>query len=196
MVESGAGGGMTGDDERLHEELLESRLAYDGAFLKLYQDKVRAADGHVGTREYVHHPGAVTVIALLDNGHIVLERQYRHPLRRTMIEIPAGKIDPGDAPLACAQRELLEETGYSAATWHYLGGFHNAFGYSDEKIEVFLAQGLKREQTSQDEGEVIEVFTAPLQEVATWIRNGTVTDVKVIIGIDWLQQWLAGKLIA
>ena len=180
-------------DDPLREETIDSQLVFNGAFLRLYRDTVRAADGHIGVREYVKHPGAVTVVALLDNGHVVLERQYRHPLRRSMIEIPAGKIDPGEAPLVCAQRELLEETGYSAATWHYLGGFHNAFGYSDEKIEVFLAQGLRREQTSQDAGEVIDVFTAPWQEVATWIRNGTVTDVKTIIGIDWLQQWLAGK---
>ena len=179
-------------DDRLHEELLESRLAFDGAFLRLYQDTVRAADGHVGVREYVRHPGAVTVVALLDNGHVVLERQYRHPLRRTMIEIPAGKIDPGEAPLACAQRELLEETGYSAAKWIHLGGFHNAFGYSDEKIEVYLAQGLKPERKTQDAGEVIEVFAAAWQDVAAWIRDGTVTDVKTIIGIGWLQQWLDG----
>jgi ADP-ribose pyrophosphatase len=179
-------------DDRLHEELLESRLAFAGSFLHLYQDTVRAADGHIGVREYVRHPGAVTILALLDNGHVVLERQYRHPVRRTMIEIPAGKIDPGEAPLVCAQRELLEETGYTATDWAHLGGFHNAFGYSDEKIEVYVARGLKREPMSQDAGEVIEVFTAPWQEVATWIRDGTVTDVKTIIGIGWLQQWLDG----
>ena len=185
---------MTSDTgDKLHEELLESRLAFAGTFLHLYQDTVRAADGHIGVREYVRHPGAVTVVALLDDGQVVLERQYRHPLGRTMIEIPAGKIDPGEAPLACAQRELLEETGYSAARWVHLGGFHNAFGYSDEKIEVFVAQGLQPERTAQDAGEVIEVFTAPWQEVATWIRDGTVTDVKTIIGIAWLQQWLDGR---
>ena len=183
---------MAHDNDPLQEETLESRLAFDGAFLRLYQDKVRAADGHVGVREFVRHPGAVTIVALLDNGHIVLERQFRYPLARTMIEIPAGKIDPGESPLACAQRELREETGYNAATWVHLGGFHNAFGYSDEKIEVFLARDLSGDDTQQDAGEVIEVFTAPWQEVAAWIRAGTVTDVKTIIGIAWLEKWVAG----
>ena len=179
-------------DDSLHEETLESRLVFDGTFLRLYQDTVRAADGHIGVREYVRHPGAVTIVPLLANGQVVLERQFRHPLGRTMIEIPAGKIDPGEAALACAQRELLEETGYSAATWVHLGGFHNAFGYSDEKIEVFLARDLSADDTQQDAGEVIEVFTAPWQDVAAWIRAGTVTDVKTIIGIAWLEKWLAG----
>ena len=183
---------MAHDKDPLREETLESRLAFDGAFLRLYQDKVRAADGHVGVREFVRHPGAVTIVPLLDNGHVVLERQFRYALGRTMIEIPAGKIDPGEGLLACAQRELREETGYNAATWVYLGGFHNAFGYSDEKIEVFLARDLSADDVKQDAGEVIEVFTAPWQEVSAWIRAGTVTDVKTIIGIAWLEKWLAG----
>lgn len=177
----------------LHEETLESRLAFDGAFLRLYQDKVRAADGHVGLREFVRHPGAVTIVPLLPNGHIVLERQFRYPLGRSMIEIPAGKIDPGEPPFVCAQRELREETGYNAAQWVHLGGFHNAFGYSDEKIEVYLARDLTLDTVKQDAGEVIEIFTAPWQEVAEWIRDGTVTDVKTIIGVAWLEKWLDGK---
>jgi len=181
------------DDDPLRDETIESRLAFDGKFLRLYQDTVRAADGHVGVREYVKHPGAVTVVPLLDNGHVVLERQFRYPLRRSMIEIPAGKIDPGESPLVSAQRELREETGYDAATWIHLGAFHNAFGYSDEKIEVFLARDLTLASTKQDAGEVIEVFTAPWQEVAAWIRDGAVTDVKAIIGIAWLEKWLEGK---
>ena len=181
------------DDKKLHEETLASKLAFEGVFLKLYQDTVRAADGHVGIREYIRHPGAVTVVPLLDNGHVVLERQFRHPIGRTMIEIPAGKIDPGESLLTCAQRELLEETGYTAGSWVHLGGFHNAFGYSDEKIDVFLARDLTLASAAQDAGEVIEIFTAPWQEVCAWIRDGTVTDVKTIIGIGWLEKWLDGK---
>jgi ADP-ribose diphosphatase len=182
-----------GKDDPLLEETIESRLAFQGVFLRLYQDKVRAADGHVGVREYVKHPGAVTVVPLLDNGHVVLERQYRYPLRRSMIEIPAGKIDPGESLLTCAQRELREETGYNAATWIHLGGFHNAFGYSDERIDIFLARDLTADTSKQDDGEVIEVFTAPWQDIAGWIRTGQVTDVKTIIGIAWLEKWLAGE---
>ena len=133
---------MAVDDDPLAERTLDSRLAYDGVFLRLFVDHVRAADGHESTREYLRHPGAVMMIPLLDDGRVVLERQFRYPLGRSLIEFPAGKIDPGEALLACAQRELREETGYVARDWTYLGGFHNAIAYSDEKIEVFLARGL------------------------------------------------------
>lgn len=177
----------------LAEETLESRLAFEGQFLRLYQDRVRCADGHLAVREYVRHPGAVMIVALLDDGQVVLERQFRYPLRRSMVELPAGKIDPGEGPLVCAQRELREETGYRAATWLHLGGFHNAIGYSDERIEVYLARDLVREAAAQDAGEVIEVFCAPWQQVFDWIRSGAVTDVKSIIGIAWLEKWLAGQ---
>jgi ADP-ribose pyrophosphatase len=177
----------------LAEETLESRLAFDGQFLRLYQDRVRCADGHLALREYVRHPGAVMIVALLDDHQIVLERQFRYPLGRSMVELPAGKIDPGEDPLVCAQRELLEETGYRAAMWVHLGGFHNAIGYSDERIEVYLARDLLRETAAQDAGEVIEVFTAQWRQVFEWIRSGEVTDVKSIIGIAWLEKWLAGE---
>ncbi len=186
---------MAADDDpkRLHEVELDSELVFEGNFLKLYRDTVRAADGHVGTREYLRHPGAVAVVALLDNEHVVLERQYRHPLRQVMIEIPAGKIDPKEPLLTCGQRELLEETGYTAANWLHLGTFHNAFGYSDEKMDIFLARELELQRAALDAGEVIEIFTAHWKDVADWIREGHVTDVKTIIGIGWLEKWLEGK---
>jgi ADP-ribose pyrophosphatase len=156
-------------------------------------DHVRAADGHEATREYVRHPGAVMVIPLLDDEQVVLERQFRYPLGRTFIEFPAGKIDAGEDLLACAQRELLEETGYVAREWTYLGGFHNAIAYSDEKIEVFLARDLSHVGGNVDAGEVLEVFTAPWRQLHEWMRDGTVTDVKTIVGAYWLQQYLTAK---
>ena len=177
----------------LAEETLESRLAYTGQFLKVYEDRVRCPDGHVAPREYLRHPGAVAVVPLLDDGRLVLERQYRYPLRRTFIELPAGKIDPGEDILACAQRELREETGYTAREWTYLGGFHNAIGYCDEKIEIYLARGLAFDATVDNDGEVLEVFTATLEDVLGWIASGAVTDVKTIIGAYWLQQHRAGN---
>ncbi len=112
------------------------------------------------------------------------------PLGRSLIEFPAGKIDPGEALLACAQRELREETGYVARDWTYLGGFHNAIAYSDEKIEVFLARGLTHEGAELDVGEVLEVFTAPWEQLLDWIRDGTITDVKTIVGTYWLERAL------
>jgi ADP-ribose pyrophosphatase len=183
---------MTGADP-LAEETLESTLAYEGVFLRVYRDRVRCPDGHVAPREYLRHPGAVMMIPLLDDGRLVLERQYRYPLRASVIEFPAGKIDAGESLLDCAQRELLEETGYRARDWTYLGDFHNAIGYSDERIYVYLARGLTFEAARTDDGEVIEVLTTTLDELLDRIRAGEVTDVKTIVGAYWLQQHLAGE---
>lgn len=186
---------MTGDGETpdpLAEQTLESRLVYSGQFLRVYEDTVRCPDGHVAPREYLRHPGAVMVVPVLDDGRLVLERQYRYPLRASLIEFPAGKIDPGEDILACAQRELREETGYTAREWTHLGGFHNAVGYCDEKIEVYLARGLSLEAAASDDGEVIEVFTATPAELRTWIGQGRVTDVKTIVGAYWLERFDSG----
>jgi len=180
------------DADPLAEETLESRLAYEGVFLKVFEDRVRCPDGHIAPREYLRHPGAVMMIPLLDDGRLVLERQYRYPLRRSFIEFPAGKIDEGESLLGCAQRELLEETGYRADQWIHLGDFHNAIGYCDEKIYVYLARGLALDTARTDDGEVLEVFTATLEQLLDWIRDGSVTDVKTIVGAYWLQRHLAG----
>ena len=184
--------GPDGDD-LLAEQTLESHLAFQGAFLRLYVDKVRSADGHVGTREYLRHPGAVMIVPLLSDGRVVLERQFRYPLRRTAIEFPAGKIDAGESALQCGRRELLEETGYRAGKWSYLGGLHNAIAYSDEKIEIFLAEELVHEGATLDAGETLEVFTEPWQQLLEWVREGTVTDVKTMVGVMWLEKVLAGE---
>jgi ADP-ribose pyrophosphatase len=183
---------QTATPDPLAEETLDSRLVYTGRFLRVYEDTVRCPDGHVAPREYLRHPGAVMVVPVLDDGRLVLERQYRYPLRASLIEFPAGKIDPGEDILACAQRELREETGYTAREWIYLGGFHNAIGYCDEKIEVYLARGLAFDAAANHDGEVLEVFTATLDEVFGWIDSGRVTDVKTIIGAYWLRRHLAG----
>lgn len=181
------------DDDPLREQTLDSRLAFEGNFLRLYVDRVRSPDGHVSTREYLRHPGAVMIIPLLADGQVVLERQFRYPLRRTLIEFPAGKIDAGEKPFTCAQRELLEETGYRAARWSYLGGLHNAIGYCDEKIEMFLAEDLTHQGATLDAGETLEVFTAPWKELLQWVRDGTVNDVKTMLGVMWLEKVLAGQ---
>jgi ADP-ribose pyrophosphatase len=180
------------EDDPLAEETLSSEIVFEGVFLRVFQDRVRTPDGHETSREYLRHPGAVMMIPLLDDGQVVLERQFRYPLGRSFLEFPAGKIDPPETPLECAQRELKEETGYVAANWDYIGGFHNAIGYSDEKIEVYLARGLTMEEARTDDGEVLEVFTASREQLLDWIRDGTVTDVKTIVGAYWLERFLAG----
>jgi ADP-ribose pyrophosphatase len=182
-----------GAPDPLVEDTLDSRLVYTGQFLRVYEDTVRCPDGHVAPREYLRHPGAVMTVPLLDDGRLVMERQYRYPLRASFVEFPAGKIDPGEDILACAQRELREETGYTAREWTYLGGFHNAIGYCDEKIEIYLARGLAFDATVDNDGEVLQVFTATLDQLLDWIAAGEVTDVKTIIGAYWLQQHLAGR---
>jgi ADP-ribose pyrophosphatase len=176
----------------LAEDTQSSEVVYEGVFLRVLRDQVRTPDGHETVREFLRHPGAVMMIPVLDDGRVVLERQFRYPLGRSFIEFPAGKIDAGEGLLECARRELKEETGYVAAEWIHLGGFHNAIGYSDEKIEVYLARELTKQDARTDDGEVLEVFTASREQLLGWIGDGTVTDVKTIIGAYWLERFLAG----
>lgn len=176
----------------LAEVTLESKIAYDGVFIQVVRDRVRCADGHVAVREYIRHPGAVLIVAMPDDQTVLLERQYRYALRRSFVEMPAGKLEPGEDPLECAQRELLEETGYTAARWHRLGAFHNAIGYCDEQIAVYLARDLRFTGTSSSEpGEVLQVFTAPWRELLQWTTSGIVTDVKTIVAVHWLERFFA-----
>ena len=187
-----AGAASAGSPDPLAEVTLESQLAYHGVFFDVTRDRVRCPDGHEGVREFIRHPGAVMVVALLDADTILLERQFRYPLGRSFVEMPAGKLEPGEDALACARRELQEETGYAAGHWERLGAFHNAIGYSDEKIEVYLARELDFVGASTDAGEVLEVFAAPWRDLLEWIAQGTVTDVKTMVGAYWLERYLSG----
>ncbi|MBV8210920.1 MAG: NUDIX hydrolase [Burkholderiaceae bacterium] len=177
----------------LAEAKVDGRLAYEGGFLRVQRDIVRCPDSHVTYREYVRHPGAVMTIPLVDRDHVILERQFRYPLGRVFVEFPAGKVDPGEKLLDCAQRELLEETGYRAHEWVHLGGFDPAIGYSDERIEVFVASGLTQDTARRDPGEVLEIFTAPWRDLADWVRDGKITDGKTIIGIYWLERFFSER---
>jgi ADP-ribose pyrophosphatase len=176
----------------LTEHPISSELVYDGKLLHVRRDKVRLPDGGVAEREYIRHPGAVLIIALVDGGELVMERQFRYPLRRDMIELPAGKIDPGEPPLETAKRELLEETGYSASEWRHLATIHLAIGYSDEHIEIFLAEGLTKREAKLDDEEFLEVFTLPLATALEWVRDGRITDAKTLSGLLWAEKVLKG----
>ena len=174
----------------LKETRLDSALMYDGGFIQVHKDSVRLPDGATSTREYIKHPGAVAVLALLDNGNLVMERQYRYPPQREFIELPAGKIDHGEDILLCAQRELLEETGYVAREWTHLTTAWPCIGYADERMEYFLARGLTLRQAKLDDGEFLEVFELPLSEAIEWIRLGKINDSKTMVGLFWLEKYL------
>lgn len=177
----------------LSELTLDSTRVYEGRLLKVNQDRVRLPGGGESTREYVVHPGAVAIIALLPDGQLVLERQFRYPHRRTFIELPAGKIDPGEDPVAAAQRELKEETGYAAKEWRHVTTIHPLIAYSDERIEIYLANALTLSERKLDHGEFLEVFTATPAEALAWVREGKITDVKTIIGLFWLDKIAHGE---
>ena len=180
-------------DVHLVEDQIDNLEVFSGRLLKVQMDRVRLPDGNEAMREYVRHPGAVAVIAVLDNGNLIFERQYRYPLRRVFLEIPAGKIDVGEDILACAVRELREETGYEAAEWNYLGVIHPCIGYSDERIEFFLARGLRQVGHALDEEEFLDVIELSLEEAYASTLDGRITDGKTIAGLNYARPHLLGK---
>ena len=179
-------------DANLREQLVSSASVFNGNFLKVKRDVVRMPDGAHATREYILHPGAVMIVPLLDDGRLLMERQFRYPMGRVMLEFPAGKLDAGEALLRCAQRELLEETGYSAAEWAHAGVLHNAIAYSNEGIEIFFARGLVAGQQALDEGEFLELVTHSPAELDALCASGELTDAKTLIGLLWLSRWQSG----
>ena len=174
----------------LTEHFVSGELVYDGTLLKVRRDVVRLPDGSLGTREYIRHPGAVAIVALFDDGSVVLERQFRYPHKRDFIEIPAGKREPGEAPLVTAKRELLEETGYSAEDWTHLGVVHTAIAYTDEAIELYLAKKLTLAERKLDQGEFLEVMKVDFSAAMQMIRDGKITDSKSVAGLLWVDKWL------
>ncbi len=182
-----------GDDSHLRETLVQSEQVYRGHFLDVRCDQVRLPDGRLATREYIVHPGAVMVVPLLDDGRVVIEYQYRYPLQRVMTEFPAGKLDAGEAPWVCAQRELAEETGYRAQEWARAGVLHNAIAYSNEGIEVWFARGLYLGERRLDDGEFLDVSASTLEELEEAAQRGELTDAKTLIGLHWLRQCREGR---
>jgi ADP-ribose pyrophosphatase len=176
-------------DSHLIESEISSETVFKGGLLHVRKDRVRLPNGEESIREYIVHPGAVVILAFLDNGNLLFERQFRYPLRRVVLELPAGKIDPGEPPLDTAHRELLEETGYVASDWEYLGVMHPCIGYSDERIEIFAARGLHRAGEQQlDHNEFLEVVELSPAEAKQAVWDGRITDAKTITALFWLDK--------
>lgn len=174
----------------LTEHCISSEVIASGGMLTVKRDLVRLSNGHSSQREYVTHPGAVAIVPLLANGNVVLERQFRYPLHQVFIELPAGKIDPGEDILFTGKRELLEETGYTATEWIKLGHQHPCIGYSDEIIHMYLARGLQAGTHQRDEDESLEVFDVSFPDCLSMIQNGQITDGKTIVGLLLAEKYL------
>ena len=179
-------------NKNIYEHQLNTAKVYSGDLLHVHRDEVRLPNGKVSVREYIRHPGAVVVLPLTESGELILERQYRYPLGRDFIEVPAGKIDPGEQTLACAQRELLEETGYKARDWRYVTTVYPCIGFADEKLVYYLAQGLEFEGHQRDEDEFMEIFSLPLDQALAMVRTGEICESKTIIGLFWLEKLVSG----
>lgn len=179
-------------DQHLREVRLSGEDIYGGIFLHMKRDQVLLPDGQEAVREYLTHPGAVAIVALLDDGRVLLERQYRYPIAKACIEIPAGKIDPGEDYLSCAKRELEEETGYTAKKWSYIRRIHPVISYSTELIDIYLAEDLIPGNSKLDHEEFLDVFAAPLEQLIKWVEEGEITDVKTTISTYWLDRYRRG----
>jgi ADP-ribose pyrophosphatase len=174
----------------LTERRISSEQVFDGALLKVYRDAVRLPDGSTGGREYIRHPGAVAIVPFFDDGRVLLERQFRYPHGREFIEVPAGKLEPGEPHLDTAKRELLEETGYVAQEWTRLGVIHTAIAYTDEAIELFVARKLTLQTRNLDQGEFLETFAVPFDQAVAMVRDGRITDAKSVAGLLWIATFL------
>lgn len=165
------------------EEKISSELVYEGKILNLRVDTVRLPNGNQSKREVVEYEGAVGIVALPSKSEILMVRQFRYPAGREFLEIPAGKIEPGEMPLDCAQRELKEETGATAAKWEKLYSFYSTPGFSTEKMHLFLATGLIFEEQQLDDDEFVEIKTVRFDKALQMIQEGTICDAKTIVGV-------------
>lgn len=181
------------DDSRLEETTIDSEVAWEGGFLKVRRDRARLSDGSVHSREYIEHPGAAAMVALGDDGRVLIERQFRYPMGRVYFEFPAGKLDAGEHSLQTAKRELLEETGYVAAEWAFLTQIHPAIGFANEKLDIYLARGLTLRESKLDPGEFLEVSWVTVDWLVDELRAGRVPDVKTQIAIFWIERLVSGQ---
>lgn len=166
------------------------RRLYEGRVFRMVRENVTLDNGTTADLDFIEHPGAAAIVPLLETGEVVLVRQYRHALKEYIWEIPAGTLDAGESPPACARRELIEETGYTAATWRELGAITPVPGYSDERVFLFLASGLSPAAQALDPDEVLAVHRLPLSKALDMITTGEIRDAKSICGLLLAQRQL------
>lgn len=167
----------------LVEKFLESKQVFDGNLLKVYRDHVELPNGKNATREFIRHPGAVAVVPITPEGKIVLVRQYRYPIGATMLEVPAGKLDKGEAPDDCARRELEEETGYVAKNLRLLTSMYTTPGFTDEIIHLYIADELTLAKQCPDEDEFLDVEMYTKEEVKKMLADGIINDGKSMLAL-------------
>lgn len=177
--------------DTLRETILSERDIYRGRMLRVTKAEVSLPNGRKSDRELVRHPGGVVIVAVTKQGQVYLERQYRTALDEVIVELPAGKRDPGETPETTAVRELKEETGLVAERWEKLGTLITTPGFSDEVLHIYLATGLKQEKTARDEDEFIELFTLPLEQAYQKAMRGELPDAKTIAGLAMAHEKLA-----
>ena len=174
----------------MEEKTSSSAIVFQGKLLDVRRDKVILPNGDNGIREWINHPGAVCCIPILPNGKIALIRQYRYSVRKMMIELPAGKLDKNEAPEDCAIRELEEEIGYKANKITFLTNIHPAIGFANEKMWIYYAEDLEKTNQKLDSDEFIEIIPTKLEDALKMVWNGSITDVKTMIGLIWADKVL------
>ncbi|MBN2909781.1 NUDIX hydrolase [Polycladomyces sp. WAk] len=172
---------------RLEEKTVKSQTIYEGNIIRVQLDQVILPDGGTSQREIVKHPGAVAVVAITDEKKLVLVRQFRKPLEKTILEIPAGKLEPGEDPRACAFRELEEETGYQAEEMTPLVSFYTSPGFADEIMHLYVANGLRKGEAQPDQDEFVELVELTLPEAWQRIADGEICDAKTVAAVYYWQ---------
>lgn len=176
---------------KLKETQLSTKQVYRGSFLDVRKDKVKLPNGKTSAREWIKHPGAACIIPVLPDGKIALIKQYRYPVQEEIIELPAGKLDHGEEPEACAKRELEEEIGYSAGKLRFVCNIHPAIGFASEKMWIYLAEDLTKTTENTDHDEFLILMPTHLDDAIKMVWSGKITDVKTIIGILWAEKILS-----
>jgi len=174
----------------LEEKKISSEKVFEGKIIKLFFDKVMLPNKKLATREKVWHPGAVAVVPLTSSNEIILIKQYRYPVEEVLIEIPAGKLDKGEAPGDCAKRELQEEVGAVGGNLVHLTSFHTTPGFSNEFLHLYLAINFEKKENNPDEDEFLQILSIPVKDCIDWVFEGRIKDAKSIIGILMANEYI------